>query len=134
LIEENLGAETPAGAETSAGSAMLPDDSLVEDVRHLVDDGKTYLEAEIQFQKTRAALVLDRSRSGAIYGVAALFLVHLALIGLVVGLVIALTPLITAWGATAVVAGILLAVAVLFALKAKRKFASISTTLSETRQ
>ncbi|MFA9201762.1 MAG: phage holin family protein [Cypionkella sp.] len=105
---------------------MSGNDSLTDDIRHLVGDGRTYLEAELQYQKSRAALVLDRSKSGAIYGAVAAVFGHLALIALVVGLVIALAPLITAWGATALVAGLLLVVALLFARMARRKFASIS--------
>jgi len=132
LVEDTSVRETPADEEPWAGDPAPADDSLIEDVRNLVDDGRTYLEAEIQYQKSRAALALDRGKSGAIYGVVALALVHLALVGLVVGLVIALTPLITAWGATALVVGVLVTVAVFFALKAKGKFASISAALSET--
>lgn len=134
MAEQDSGFEVPAGEEPPAGIPAPPDDSLIDDVKNLVDDGKTYLEAEIQYQKTRAALVLDRTRSGAIYGAAALGLVHLALVALVVGLVIALTPLITAWGATAAVVGVLIAIAVFFGLKAKRRFGGISAALGETRE
>ena len=37
--------------------------SLLDDVRALIDDGKTYLEAEVGFQKTRVAFVADRANS-----------------------------------------------------------------------
>ena len=134
MIDDISVNDTPADEESSAGAHTPPDDSLIEDVRNLVDDGRTYLEAEIQFQKTRAALVLARGRSAAIHGAVALALVHLALIALVVGLVIALTPLITAWGATAVVVGLLAGLAAFFALKAKGRFAGISAALGETRE
>ena len=134
MVEDISGADAPVDEESWAGETGPPDDSLIEDVRNLVDDGRTYLEAEIQYQKSRAALVADRGRSGATYGAIALALVHLALVALVVGLVIALAPLITAWGATAVVVGVLAAMALFFALKAKRKFASISAALSEARE
>ena len=132
MNEDNAGTDMPVDDETSAGMSAPVDDSLIEDVRNLVDDGKTYLEAELQYQKSRAALVAGRGRSGAIYGVIALALVHLALVALVVGLVIALAPLITAWGATAAVAGALAVIAAVFAVKAKGKFASISGALNGT--
>ncbi|MGX7952540.1 phage holin family protein [Tsuneonella sp. HG249] len=132
MNEDNAGTDMPVDDEPSAGIAAPADDSLIDDVRNLVDDGKTYLEAELQYQKSRAALVADRGRSGAIYGAIALALVHLALVALVVGLVIALTPLITAWGATAAVVGVLTVVAGIFAVKAKGKFASISGALNGT--
>src|SRR5690606_18468749 len=72
--------------------------SLLDDAEALIADGKTYLEAELEFQKTRAAYVADRAKAAAVYGVVAVLLAFLALIGLVVGLIIALTPLLTAWG------------------------------------
>lgn len=134
MIEDNQGTDMPAEVEPPAGIAAPPDDSLVEDVRHLVDDGRTYLEAELQYQKSRAALIVARGRSGAVYGVIALVLAHVALLGLVIGLIFALTPLITALGATALVVGSLLAIASVFGLRAKRRFASISAALDEARQ
>jgi len=99
--------------------------SLLEDVRALIDDGKTYLEAELGFQKTRAAFVADRTKSAVAFGAAALLFVFLALIGLTVGAVIALTPLLTAWGATAAVVGTLLFATLLAALAVRRSVKSL---------
>lgn len=122
----------PADADPSVGPNAPLEESLIDDVRLLVEDGKTYLEAELQFQKSRAALVAARGRAGAIYGAIALTLALLGLVGLVVGLLLALSPLMTAWGATAAVVGVLLAIAILFGLKAKAKFASISVAFGES--
>lgn len=113
-------------------SPAVAEPSLVDDVKALVEDGATYLEAELQFQKSRAMFVVDRGKSGAIYGVAAAAVVHLALIGLVVGAIFALTPLITAWGATAVVVGALLIAAAILGLAAKRRFARLTSVIRET--
>lgn len=124
MTEHDPGFESAAGEDTPAEAV---DHSLTDDVRALIDDGKTYLEAELQFQKSRAAYLAARGRSGAIYGVAALLLVHLALVALAIGLILALTPLITAWGATAVVVGILLIAGVIFGLAAKKRFAGMSS-------
>lgn len=132
MVEDNPGSDMPADAEAPAGAAAPPDDSLVADVRNLVEDGRTYLEAELQYQRSRAALVLDRGRSGAIHGAIAAALAHLALVGLVVGLVIALSPLITPWGATALVVGVLAIAALFFARKAKARFAGLAAALRET--
>lgn len=77
--------------------------SLLEDAQALYEDGKTYLEAELAFQKSRAGFVADRAKWTAVYGAGALALVHLALIALTVGLVISLATLIGPWLATAVV-------------------------------
>ena len=66
MNDQTAALNEPADAKAPAGSVSPPDDSLIEDVRNLVEDGKTYLEAELQYQKSRAALALDRSRSGAL--------------------------------------------------------------------
>ncbi len=82
--------------------------SLREDVEALIADGRTYLQSELLYQKTRAAFVADRGKSALVYGAAGALLGLLALIGLTVGLIIALTPHLTAWGASALVVGLLL--------------------------
>lgn len=107
--------------------------SLLDDVRALIDDGKTYLEAELGFQKTRAAFVADRAKSTMVFGVVAALLAFLALIGLVVGSIIALTPLLTAWGASALVVGLLLLAAALAARAAGRKWSSLMRAIAGDR-
>jgi hypothetical protein len=119
---------------SSADAAEPASGSLTDDVVAMLDDGRTLLEAEIQFQKTRAAFAFDRGKSGAAYGVAAFALIHLALVALVVGTVIALTPVIGAWGATAIVVGLLLIAGGLLALAARRKFARLAAVYAETRE
>ena len=110
---------------------MPSEPSLADDVRALIDDGKTYLEAELQFQKSRAALVVGRGKSGAILGVAAAAIAHLALIALVVGLLFALAPVIGPWGATGIVVGVLLIVAAVLAVMARRRFARLSAVFAD---
>jgi Flp pilus assembly protein TadB len=122
------------GATPPVDSPVSSEPSLVDDVKALVDDGKTYLQAELQFQKSRAAFVADRGKSGAIYGIAAAAVLHLAMIALVVGLVLALAPLITAWGATAVVVAALLVIGVVLGLAAKRRFSRLSSAMREDGQ
>ena len=107
--------------------------SLLDDVHALIDDGKTYLEAEIEFQKTRAAFVGDRTRSAVLFGAAALLFVLLALIGLTVGAVVALAPLLTAWGATAAVVGTLLFATLVAALAARRSVKSLMRAFASGR-
>ena len=91
--------------------------SLRDDVEALIDDGRTYLETELVYQKTRAAFVADRAKGAVIFGAIAVLIGFLALVGLTVGLIIALAPWLTAWGASAVVVGLLL-VAALLAMRA----------------
>jgi Flp pilus assembly protein TadB len=120
--------------DASPDPSVVAEPSLIDDVKALVDDGKTYLEAELEFQKSRAAFAVDRGKSGAVYGVAAAAVLHLALVALVVGAIFALTPLISAWGATAVVVGVLLVAGVLLALAAKRRFTRLSKVMRESGQ
>ena len=93
--------------------------SLQDDVSALYDDGKTYLDAEFAYQKTRLSFAADRGKNAAIFGVAALGLAHLGLIALAVGLVLALATLIGPLAATLVVAVVLLGLAAWLGLKAK---------------
>lgn len=91
--------------------------SLREDVEALIDDGKTYLEAELIFQRTRAAYVAEEAKTTVILGAVGAAFAFIALVGLTVGLIIALIPWLTAWGASAVVVGAL-AIAALLAVRA----------------
>jgi hypothetical protein len=111
------------------GSGELDERSLLEDVQALIDDGKTYLEAELTFQKTRAAFVADGAKGTVAFAGAAALLGLMALFGLTVGLIIALSPLITAWGATGVVVGLLLLGALLAARAASRKWSRMMSVL-----
>lgn len=122
------------GEPSPVDPTVAVEPSLIDDVKALVDDGKTYLEAELQFQKSRATFAVDRGKSGAVYGVAAAAVLHLALVALVVGAIFALTPLITAWGATAVVVGVLLVAGLLLGLAAKRRFARLGNVMRESAQ
>ena len=96
-----------------------------EDIDALIADGKTYLEAEFTYQKTRAGFAANRLKWTAIYGAAAFGLLHLALIALTVGVVIALVPLVGPWTATALVVATLLLGALVFVLKLRAKIGDI---------
>lgn len=103
----------------TADAADPADRSLLDDLRLLAGDARTLAEAEFAYQKSRAQVF--GGGIGKIVGltVAALLFVSLALIGLTVGLIIGLTPLITAWGATALVVAVLILLAGAAALWAK---------------
>tara|TARA_A100001391_G_scaffold165288_2_gene125163 strand:- start:889 stop:1323 length:435 start_codon:yes stop_codon:yes gene_type:complete len=77
--------------------------SLTDDVFALFEDGKTYAEAELRFQKSRAGYIGNRFKGALAFGLGAFGVFHLALIAATVGLVIALAPLVGPWGATAIV-------------------------------
>ena len=110
----------PAGSSDarSAGGGDAIDEaaenrSLIDDVEVLIEDGRTYLEAELNYQKTRGLFVADRAGQVAAFGVAGLVFALMALVALTVGLVIALTPPLGVWGATGVVVIVWLLVAVI---------------------
>lgn len=129
-IDRDEEASLPSDDEAQDSALGEPDDrSLREDVEALIEDGKTYLEAELVFQKTRAAYVADRAKGAVIFGAVAAVLAFLALIGLTVGLIIALTPLITAWGASAVVVALLAIAAILCARTAGKRWSKVMAAI-----
>ena len=103
--------------------------SLLEDVETLIEDGKTYLEAETNYQRTRAIYVVDRVRAAAFYGAVAAAFGFIALIGLTVGLIIALAPVLTVWGSSALVVGLEFLMALYFARKASQRWSRIMRAL-----
>jgi uncharacterized membrane protein YqjE len=98
------------------------DRSLVDDLRQLAGDAHTTAAAELAYQQSRAKLVAGSL--GGIAGRAALAIafVFFALMGLVVGAILALTPALTAWGATALVVVVLAIGAALLALWARARW------------
>ncbi len=105
--------------------------SLKADLDALVADGKTYLEAELAYQKTRAGFAANRLKWTAVYGAAAFGLLHLALIALTVGVVIALTPLVGPWLATLIVVVLLLLGAMVLVLRLRGKMTDIRAVFGD---
>lgn len=99
-------ADSAAGADEAHGADVTR--SLVDDIEDLVVDARTWFDAELTYQKTRAAFVASSFKRTVAFGLVAATFGVLAVFGLTVGLIIALTPLVTAWGATAIVVGLLL--------------------------
>ncbi|OJW70060.1 MAG: hypothetical protein BGO57_16390 [Sphingomonadales bacterium 63-6] len=91
------------GRQQDAGTS-----SLFDDLATLIEDGRTYADAEIAYQKTRAAYVGQQAKGLFIAGSIAVLLVVLAIVALVLGALLALTPLVGAIGATAIIFGVLL--------------------------
>lgn len=120
--------DTPA-PETWA-SVPPEDRSLQNDLKDLAEVARTYAEAEAEFQKARASYAGGAIKGLALLGVGAALAVFFALVALVVGLVIALTPEIGPWGATAVVTGVLLVVAFVCAHMLKTRARRMMQVLS----
>ena len=128
---------TTAARVQSALPSDLPDDfgpepeapreapSLMADLDALFSDGKTYVEAELTYQKSRAGFAANRLKWITIYGAAAFGLLHLALIALTVGAVFALVPLVGPWIATLLVVAVLLVAATVFLLRLRSKVGDI---------
>jgi hypothetical protein len=95
--------EDIAPVGTAEDDEVAQNRSLVDDVEVLIEDGKTYLEAELNFQKTRALFAGEQAKGVALYGLVGFVFAWMALIGLTIGLIFALTPTLGGWGATAVV-------------------------------
>lgn len=109
------------------------DRSLPDDVRGLAEQARTFAQAELAYQKTRASYLGSEARTIAMLGALAAGLAFFALIGLVVGLILALAPLITAWGSTALVCGVLLIAALVCALRARSGLRRATHTLTNPR-
>lgn len=114
---------------------VSPEDlSLSEDIQALINDTRTYAEAELAYQKSRAAFAADRGKSAALYGLFALGFVHLALVALVIGALFALIPALGPWGATAAVVGVLLIGALILLLLARGKAREVSSAFKEGKE
>ncbi|MDE8653627.1 phage holin family protein [Novosphingobium album (ex Liu et al. 2023)] len=106
------------------------DRSLQDDLRLLAADARAFAEAELAFQKSRAAFAGGEIRGIAILGVAAAVFLFFAVMALVVGLVIALAPVLTPWGSTAVVTCGLLAVTIGCVAVAARRWKRMMAIIS----
>lgn len=115
----------PNGPSDTAADTAPPtppfDETLVEELGALLDNGRNYAQAEISFQKTRALLMAKLVSQWLGLVIIALIMVHIASLALAVGLVIALAPLVTIWGAIAIVLGLLLVTAFFFGRKAYKR-------------
>ena len=103
--------------------------SLVDDVKHLVADGRTLLEAELAYQKSRAVVAGAGVKGMAGWGALALALVFFALMAGVIGLLIALGALIGMLAATAVMVVLLLVLAGLAGLALTKRWNRMTAAL-----
>lgn len=130
----------PVDAPAASGADGEPggEDALTtlrDEIAVLVEDARTYAEAEAAFQKTRATIAGKTAGRAIVLLVLALVLLHIALIALAVGAVFALAPLVSVWGAIAIVVGVMLAGVAVLVLMARKDgallaalFASDGTT------
>ncbi len=93
-------------------------ESLRDELAGLIADARVMATSEIAFQKARAGLAGAYLGKIAGFGALALVLAWFALLALTVGLLLALAPVLGAWGAMGAVVGGLLLATVLTALTA----------------
>lgn len=105
--------------------------SLVEDIKHLASDGRTLLEAEFAYQKSRAAVAGAGAKGIAGWAALALSLVFFALMALVVGVLFGIAEFIGIWAATGVTVLLVLAGAGLAGLAASRRWKRMSDALAD---
>lgn len=125
--------QTPPLVKPAADDAA--DRSLLDDVQQLIDDGRTLLEAELAYQKSRAAVAGQGAKSVVAWGGLAVVLACFALMALTFGLVLGLTSIIGPWLATLVTVLVLLSTAALCARAAARRWNHVAgqlTTPDET--
>jgi len=124
---------TPDAGETAPppprASDVAEERSLFDDVRDIVDDGRTLIEAELAYQSARVAYGWERFAGIAVLLLVALTGAFFAAVAIVVGLVIALTPLLTIWGALATVGIVLLLAAFLAFRTAMARFRALRAKL-----
>ncbi len=103
--------------------------SLMADLEALIEDGKVYLEAEANYQKTRAAYVGDRIRAAALFAAIGGAFGFIALIGFTVGAILTLDQ----WMATSLASAIVVVGEALLALyflhRASRRWTKIMDAL-----
>lgn len=107
--------------------------TLSEDLHRLIDQGKALGQAELAWQKARAAYAGRQAGGIALLALSVAALMFLALMALVLGAVIALAPALGAWGATAAVAGTLLVLALFAGLIAMLKAHSTARLVADPR-
>lgn len=116
-------------AEAAALSSARPDEpSIVDEIRLLIAAARQSAEAELAYQSARAKLLVKATAWIAGGGALALALLFFVLMALVVGLLLALAPMLGPWGALgAVVGGLLIAtlMAGLVAWHGLRKFIAL---------
>lgn len=105
--------------------------SLVEDIKHLASDGRTLLEAEFAYQKSRAAVAGAGAKGIAGWAALALALVFFALMALVVGVLFGIAEFIGMWAATGVTVLLILLAAGLSGLAAQRRWQHMSAALAD---
>jgi len=112
-----------------AGPSVPP--PIADELRQLIAAARQMAAAELAYQSTRARLMARAAAWIAASGVLMLALLFFVLMALVVGLLLALAPLLGPWGALGAVVGGLLLATLLVALVAWRSLRRFVALLSD---
>ena len=123
--------DLPDSYESDADEQEPHGPSLTDDILALLEDGKTYAEAEMAYQKSRAGFAANRFKGAIAFGLGAFGVLHLALIAMTVGLVIALIPHVGPWIATAIVTLALVGLGLFFLSQLKTRLDEIRDAFSD---
>ncbi len=103
-------ADVETEPEWDGAAGPSPSDSIADEVRLLIAAARQMASAELAYQSARARLLAKAAAWIAGGATLAVVLLYFVLLALVVGLLLALAPLLGHWGALgAVVGGLLLA-------------------------
>lgn len=92
----------------------IDDETIVTLFGRLIEDSRHVVQAEIAYYKTSLASRVSDAQGAVVFGICALLLANAALIALLVGLIMLLSPVIgIGWATAAVVFGTLVIAAVL---------------------
>ncbi|MEP1420331.1 MAG: phage holin family protein [Erythrobacter sp.] len=120
------------GPEHSSDPQIDP--SLMDEASALIDNARTYAEAELGFQKTRAAFAGRLLGVSLALVVVALILLHIAFLALAVGLVLAFESVVGIWGSIGIVFGGLMLVVALLGWSAFTRVKKLAALFSSPKE
>jgi hypothetical protein len=124
-------ATAPAPDPTADDAAR--ERSLIDDLRQLAQDGRTFAQAEFAYQRSRVAFAGQEGKALAGLGIGALFFVFFALMALTMGMLMGLAGEVGPWMATLIVVTVLLVLGMICALVAKSRASRLTRLLRDER-
>ena len=118
----------PLVADKSADAAQR---SLIDDLRAMLEDGRTLVQAELTYQKSRAAVAGAGAKGIVGWALMALALVFFALMAVVVGALLILSAWLGPIKATGITILALLSLTAGAALAARRRWQRIAQLLTD---
>lgn len=118
----------PLVTEHPADPAQRP---LIDDLRQMLEDGRTLVEAELAYQKSRAAVAGSGAKGIVGWALLALALVFFALMATVVGALLILSALLGPIKATGITVVTLLGLTAAAALAARRRWQRMAALLAD---